>query len=186
MNEIIEVARYLKINKEIPTATKNTIISMLAVAKKLTPQKRVAFFDVELVNNGVKLLGANLTLNGNLATKHFDSCGQIIVVLATMGMESERLLTKTFAESSENAVVLDACLTATLESYLDSIEEDLQSVGKLTTRISCGYGDLALSYQKELIKLVNGSAIGVYINDSFMLNPNKSVIALIGVKNESN
>lgn len=186
INEIYEVARYLNITKEIPDATQNTIKEMLSLAKELTPQKRVALFDIEKSKNSVHLLGTNIVLSGNLATYHFASCNKIFVVLATMGMESELLLARTFAQSSEKAVVLDACLTMLIESYLDSVETNLPHYGKLTNRISCGYGDLALSHQKDLLKTVNGNKIGVYLNDSLMLTPNKSVIALIGVKNEIN
>lgn len=190
MSEIKEVARYLKIPFDIPLATENTIKEMLVVAKSLTPQKRVVTFDITHGENSVTLIGTNIVFEGKLATKHFANCNKLIVVLATMGMQSELLLKKYFAESSEKAVVFDACLTAQIEYYLDSIEEELRASTslspktKLTTRISCGYGDLALTHQKELLKVVNGNLIGVFLNDSYMLSPNKSVIGLIGVKNE--
>lgn len=192
-SEIKEVARYLKIPFDIPLATSHTIEEMLFVAKQLTPQKRVAYFDITKSDKGIVLVGTNIVLGGKLASKHFHNCTQIIAVLATMGMKSELLLQKYFAENSEKAVVLDACLTTLVEKFLDATEEELKTnimarmpASSITTRISCGYGDLELSHQKELLSVLRGNIIGVFMNDSYMLTPNKSVIALIGVKNEVN
>lgn len=186
-NEIIEVARYLKVPRDIPEQTKATIIEMLAISNKLTPQKKVAFFDIENNDKGIKLLGTNIILEGVLAKKHFVSCKKLIVVLATLGMQSELLLKEYFAKNAEKAVVLDACFTVGIENYLDRVEKEFCADGlSITTRISCGYGDLKLEYQKDLLDLLDGKKIGVFQNDSYMLTPNKSVIALIGVKNEIN
>lgn len=192
-SDIKEVARYLRIPFDIPDATSHTIDEMLLVAKQLTPQKRVASFDTVASDTGIVLEGTQIVLGGMLAAKHFHHCSQIVAVLATMGMQSELLLKKYFAENSEKAVVLDACLTMLIEKYLDNIEEEIKASlvanshkSCVTTRISCGYGDLELSHQKQLLSVLRGNILGVFMNDSYMLTPNKSVIALIGVKNDVN
>ncbi len=185
--EIKEIARYLRIPTDIPDQTKATILEMLTISNELSPQKKVAFFDMEKTDNGIKLSGTYLTLEGKLANKHFCASKKIVVILATLGMQSELLLKEYFAKNAEKAVVLDACLTVKIEKYLDEIEKDFKSKGlDITTRISCGYGDLKLEYQKDLLNFLDGKKIGVFQNESYMLTPNKSVIALIGVKNETN
>ncbi len=186
-SDIKEVGRYLRIPiNNLPEQTKATIEEMLKISNGLSPQKRVAFFDVEKSESGIKLLGTNLILEGNLINKHFFGCKKIIVILATLGMKSELLLKEYFAKNAEKAVVLDACFTFEIEKYLDEAEEEIKNKGfDITSRISCGYGDLQLNYQEDLLELVDGKKIGVFQNESYMLTPNKSVIALIGVKDEA-
>lgn len=177
-----EAARYLglretdeKTEREIEEAEKNV--------SSLLPVKTVACFDIEKNENGIKLVGTDVTLCGNLAKKHFSDCKKILAVLATLGLKSETMLKRAFALSALKGVVLDAVFTAKIEEYLDETEKEVRSVyGSLTTRISCGYGDLPIATQKELFKLLDGERIGVSVNECYMLVPNKSVIALIGVR----
>ena len=149
----------------------------------LTPVFTSAVFEIEEKDNGVFLKGTDILLEGVLAKKHFFSCKKIIVVLATLGLKSEVLLKRIFSISPKKGVILDAVYTDGIEKFLDKIEENLQKeYGNVTTRISCGYGDLPLKTQKRLFDVIDGERLGVKMNDCFMLTPNKSVIALLGVK----
>ena len=177
-----EAARYLGL-KTVDAKTEKLIDEMEREADTLAPSYVYACFSATETEDGVSLDGTGVLLKGKLAKKHFSGCGKVIVVLATLGLKSEILLKRTFALSAAKAVVLDAVYTEKIESYLDKIEEKLASeYGKITGRISCGYGDLPISVQKDLFKLLEGGKIGVGMNECFMLTPNKSVIALIGVR----
>ena len=86
------------------------------------------------------------------------------------------------------AVVLDAyaseCVDGAL-SYMMQAQrrEDFRSVKLVTKhRFSAGYGDLDIKFQKVFYDLLKLKEIGVSINDSCMLIPEKSVIAAAGVK----
>ena len=101
----------------------------------------------------------------------------------TMGMESERQIKAHYAVSPIRGLVLDACYSENIERRLDEYEAEKKAAGeRLTPRISCGYGDLDVATQKPLLALLRPERIGVYQNESCMLVPNKSVVALIGVK----
>ncbi len=177
-----EAARYLGL-KTVDEKTEKLIEEMEREAETLAPSYVYACFGVQESDDGVKLEGTNVVLTGKLAKKHFNGCKKIIVVLATLGLKSEILLKRYFAINAAKAVVLDAVYTAKIESFLDGIEKKLaEEYGELTGRISCGYGDLPISAQKDLFDLLEGERTGVGINDCYMLTPNKSVIALIGVK----
>ena len=89
------------------------------------PVKTVACFDIEKNENGIKLVGTDVTLCGNLAKKHFADCEKILAVLATLGLKSETMLKRAFALSALNGVVLDAVFTAKIEEYLDETEKEL-------------------------------------------------------------
>lgn len=152
-------------------------------AENIIPSDTYACFDAVIAENGVFLQGTNVFLSGNLAKKHFAGCRKIIVLLATLGLKSEWALKRAFALNAANAVVLDAVFTDKLEKYLDEREKELAGeFGVLTTRISCGYGDLPISVQKDLFDLIDGGRLGVRMNECYMLTPNKSVIAIIGVQ----
>jgi len=49
-----------------------------------------------------------------------------------------------------------------------------------TMRYSPGYGDWDLTVQKELLGMVEAKSIGVTCTDTFILQPRKSVTAVIG------
>lgn len=177
-----DVLRYLGIKSGITEELKEDISLMQNKARSLQPTYLSAYFSIIHNNNGCFLQGTDVNLCGNLAKKQFSSCRGVVVVLATLTLKSELLLKQVFAISPSKAVVLDAVLTDKLEKYLDGIEEELKiTYGDIKGRISCGYGDLDISIQKALFDLIDGQRIGVKIHDSFMLTPNKSVIALIGV-----
>ena len=177
-----EAARYLGVK----TPTDELIEKIHEAAKAaegLCPSYACACFDASATADGVFLQGTDVVLRGNLAKKTFAGCKRILVVLATLGLKSDVLLRRTFAVSAEKAVILDAVYTDMLEKYLDETEKALsRSYGKLTSRISCGYGDLPLATQKDLFALTEGERLGVKINECCMLVPNKSVIALLGVR----
>ena len=81
------------------------------------------------------------------------------------------------------AICLDAAATAAIESSLDDLEKTLD--GKLTSRFSCGYGDLPIQTQKEICQVLDTQRkIGVFVNETFMMSPQKSVTAIIGIKDE--
>ena len=51
-------------------------------------------------------------------------------------------------------------------------------------RFSPGYGDLKLSSQKDIFRVLDCSRkIGLSLNDSLLMSPSKSVTAIIGVSN---
>jgi len=55
-----------------------------------------------------------------------------------------------------------------------------------TNRFSPGYGDYPLEKQREVVKILNTEKkLGLSLTDSLLLNPTKSVTAVIGLnKNE--
>lgn len=176
------IRRFLGLDKN-NTAFDLVITETSALIKELSPSYVYAYFDIEENETGILLKGADILLSGILAKKHFSDCKGVIVLLATLGLKSEIIMRRTFALSAEKGLVLDAVFSDAIEKELDRTEKSLsEKFGRLTTRISCGYGDLPIILQKPLFDVVGGEKIGVSINECFMLTPNKSVLALIGVK----
>ena len=177
-----EILRYLGVKTPTDELI-GKIREAIRIVDGLSLQYAYAVFDAEARDGGVFLSGTDVVLTGTLAKKQFARCKKIVVVLATLGLRSEVLLKRVFSVNAEKGVILDATYTEALEKYLDGIEEELRkSCGEITSRISCGYGDLPLAAQRPLFDLLEGERLGVRLNDCMMLTPNKSVIALVGVR----
>ncbi len=86
------------------------------------------------------------------------------------------------------ALVYDAYASELADGALDIMmrgkNEALRRTGqKLTVkRFSAGYGDLDIKYQGVFYRMLDMKTLGVEINDSFLLIPEKSVIAIAGVE----
>jgi len=86
------------------------------------------------------------------------------------------------------AYVFDRAASELADSGLDVVRKlanrRLERLGKrvLARRFSPGYGDVELSVQKLLFDRLKLSALGVSILPSYMLVPEKSVIALSGIR----
>ena len=177
-----EIGLYLRIRGEIDESTRRLIEEIYPTADGTPFYCRYGTYDIAATDAGIELVGTGVVLTGELAKRHFDNCSKIIVILGTMGIESERRIKSFFSVSPTRGVVLDACYSEVIERRLDEKEKELGDGSVLTSRISCGYGDLPINLQGKLLDLIEGERIGVYMNESCMLTPNKSVVALVGVK----
>ena len=132
-----------------------------------------------------ELAGTGFTPAGEDIRAFLKDCDQVILMAATLGMETEALLRRTQARDMALALILDAAAGAAVENVCDNLCADLAEAFApryLTDRFSPGYGDLPLSQQKDLFRLLDVSRrIGVTLSESGLMVPQKSVTALIGV-----
>lgn len=107
-----------------------------------------------------------------------------ILVMATVGMELDRLIARYERISSPHALMLSALGSERVEALVDLFEEDISSeVGELGRRFSPGYGDIPLSAQVELFRLIEPHRyIGLSLSESLLMSPSKSVSAIIPIK----
>ena len=86
------------------------------------------------------------------------------------------------------AVILDACGSALVEQGCDEAERDIAARFPglyLTDRFSPGYGDLPLSLQPAICGLLDAERrVGIHVASSFLMNPSKSVTAVIGLSDK--
>lgn len=133
---------------------------------------------------GVPSLGG-VALAGSMAAKMLRACHRAAVLVCTLGAEFDRRLLETQARDMARAVVLDACGSAWVEAGCDAAQAELRALAPeefLTDRFSPGYGDLPLDIQGPLCALVDAQRrLGVYVTQSQMLDPTKTVTAVIGL-----
>ena len=136
--------------------------------------------------------------DGTLAHTHFlplgkdvpamlSDCRSAVLLAATLGAESERMLLREQSRSAADALILDAVLSAAVEAVCDEQEERLRGEFAerslfLTDRFSPGYGDMPIAQSREICEVLNtGRAIGLTVSQSGILMPRKSVTAVMGV-----
>ncbi len=147
--------------------------------EKITPRSIIKKY--ALVKEPLSLKGAN-----NDIAQHLEDCNEVYILGATVGFEIEKTVNKLMNENPLLGVIVDSASICAIESYCDDLCEELQRQNskQLTWRFSCGYGDFPLSQQKDFVRLLETQKrIGVFINeDSFMMTPQKSVTAIVGIK----
>lgn len=123
-------------------------------------------------------------LEGADIAAYLSGCDEVYLIAATLGFEAEKRINFLMQSSPALGVALDAVCTSVLESFLDEQCQKLQEGSKkrLKPRFSCGYGDFPLSQQRDMVRLLDtGRKIGVFLSESMMLAPQKSVTAVAGV-----
>ena len=119
---------------------------------------------------------------------HLEGCHGVILLAATIGISFDRLISKQSKTSPTKALLLDGLGAERIEALCDLFcREEAEVLAKsgetLTSRFSAGYGDLPLDLQKSIFAALDCKKnIGLTLNDSLLMSPQKSVTAIIGIK----
>lgn len=172
--DIDEALRYLGVRSD---ADGTLHAQMAALARELesriTPRYTWAAADI-----------AALALPGDTAKRMLADCSIAAVLTCTLGAAFDRWIRQLQARDMTRAVMLDALGSAYVEAGCDAAEDAIRArfPGKyLTDRFSPGYGDLPLTVQPRLIRLAGAARLGVTLTDSLLMNPQKSVTAVVGL-----
>ncbi|MDR0914234.1 MAG: hypothetical protein LBM65_03620 [Oscillospiraceae bacterium] len=183
-----DALRYMGVKTNPPPELLTQVAAALdeikAAARPCNVQRE---FEAQPCSNGLHILGTSLVLPGeDIKNFVFDknkckalqntdsntpkSSTKIKIFAATLGAGVDMLLTRTAALDAAQALVLDACATALIEEYCDTIAP---------LRFSPGYGDLPIETQPEILNVLNaGRAIGLSCTQNFIMIPRKSVSAI--------
>ena len=127
-------------------------------------------------------------LGGEDIKKVVEKSEKVVLIAATLGIYVDKLIRKAQITDMAQAVVIDAMASVAIEQFMDKIELELSkrySGYYFTNRFSPGYGDYPLEKQREIVRLLNTEKkLGLNLTESLMLNPTKSVTAVIGVGKE--
>ncbi len=134
------------------------------------------------------MFNTGAVLRSKALFKLLEGCGSAILMAATAGSlvvdARDREIT---GGDASFGLVLDATASETADAGLDFIQDMLSSQlakngRQLTQRFSPGYQDLDLSAQKTLYDLLSAGKIGITITGSHLLIPEKSVMAVAGIR----
>lgn len=151
----------------------------------LEPRYVYRVFDLVREDGALFLAGTGVGLTGATASTMLAQCRRAALLACTLGPGFDTLLRKEQARDMGRAVMLDACGSAWVESGCNAAEAELRTRLPglfLTDRFSPGYGDLPLAVQPAVCAALDAERrLGIHVSDSLLMNPVKSVTAVIGI-----
>ena len=178
-----EVLRYLGNAKpdqsllELVRSVSNELQSVIRPAG-VSRRVPIAVSEKETEVGGFRFESANLA-------KNLAGCNEAFFAAATLGANADRLLRKYAALDLPRASTWQAACAAMLEQYLDDMEGGLLPADcglSLRPRFSPGYGDLDISNQRAMFRILDlERRLGLSLTEGFMMLPEKSVTAIIGI-----
>ena len=117
--------------------------------------------------------------------KCLENSKKAVIFAATIGVEIDRLILKNMSVSPTKAVIFDAIGSERIEALCDTFCDYIKDTknAQITPRFSAGYGDLPLNFQTQIFEILGCEKnIGLTLNDSLIMSPNKSVTAIFGIK----
>ena len=134
---------------------------------------------------GEPLDGTGFRPEGEELRAFLSGCDQVILLAATLGDGPDRLQRQLRLRNMSEALILDAAASAAVENVCDNLCADLAEAFAprfLTDRFSPGYGDFPLSQQIWFFRLLDmNRRLGVCLNESGLMVPQKTVTAVVGV-----
>ena len=124
---------------------------------------------------------------GQKIGQHLSGCEQAIVLAVTVGSAIEQQVARCFEVGRyAYSVLLDAAATTAVEQAADELEKAIKPQASaqgyaMRWRFSPGYGDWPLAQQPEMLRLSHADEINISLTESLMLQPRKSITAIIGL-----
>lgn len=189
-----EVYRYMGYRGQIPDENICSIVEEIidTLVSKVQPKylykryyckteaDKIVFSSNEQVEELFTLRSHNLAMN-------LKDCDEVLIVVATLGIEADKVLQRYEVTNMAKAAIAQACGAACIEAFCDRLQEDIrkkeeESQRYLHPRFSPGYGDLPLETQKIIFsQLECTKRMGVTLTEDLLMYPTKSVSAFIGI-----
>lgn len=187
-----EVLRYLGFRQNKPDETTLRLIDEIktAIQTEIQPKSIYGEFPLAFLSQREVQIGDKVFESETLC-RHLRTCARVLVFAATLGAGADRLLRRYAATDRAKAAVAQAVLAAATESYCDAVCAEIAAKEKengwyLRPRFSPGYGDMALTAQKDLFSLLEiTKRTGIVLTESCLMLPTKSVTAFIGLTREA-
>lgn len=185
-----EVLKYLGYKSDI-TVDKNLISicdeCIKIIEKSSNPLFLYSYFDIEIDNNAVEFLKTPLLLKGKSIKAHLKSCEKSAVFCVTLSNDVDKIIERAKFDVLRQ-MILDIAASVYIEQICEKISEIIKNENQnffITKRYGIGYGDLSLSYQQDVLTLLNAQKrIGLMATEAGILTPRKSVTAIIGLSKE--
>lgn len=182
-----EIYRYLGYKGTAPDETVSAVVedSIVELLRVMRPKFVSRPVTITRPSENIVLLDT-IEVHSKSLYQHLDTCSEGVLFAATLGASVDMLIHRYNVMDMSRAVILQACAAAAIERVCDDhqgeIEEQAKAKGLfLRPRFSPGYGDFPLTYQKDVLGLLDAQRrIGLTRTESNMLTPSKSVTAVIG------
>lgn len=176
-----EILRYAGAKEERPEITPLLEEALKEALPLLSYRVVYTILPVKITCEAAEL--GTLSLPSRDLVKSLSGCDRAILFAATLGLSFDRLIQKYTRLSPAKAVLLQGIGAERIESLCNAFQDEAAiTYGAARTRFSPGYGDLPLTFQKEMFSLLDcPRKIGLTLNESLLMSPTKSVTAIIGI-----
>ncbi len=180
-----DAMRYMGVVGDAPdirSVTENMLPELYASAKP-----KACFCKVEVTRDGEWISVGNVHTKSKSLMKNLDGCASAYVFAATLGIGTDRLISRYSRIEPSKAVILGALGSSMIECWCDEVctvlESEQRNAGKfIKPRFSPGYGGFELTAQREIADILETEKrIGLYFTESLMMIPEKSVTAIVGI-----
>ncbi len=121
-------------------------------------------------------------VNSRDLSKNLSDCNSAIVFAVTLGAGVDRLLRQKSVTGGASHFICDAVASAVAEAAADKCNEVFTEGKRCKPRFSAGYGDLPLSFQRDIIRILDAEkTAGITLSDTDLMIPQKSITAIIGI-----
>ncbi len=182
-----EVLRYMKILPERCTPELEEQIAQAEDELSRIIRPRRVWKEFPCIVEGMRLQVGNMQVASRSLSSHLAGCSRAVLMAATLGHEVDQLLRRLSLTDMGKGVVCQAVSVAMIEAYCDEIEagikQDAARRGYAAKwRFSPGYGDFAIEHQRDFFSMLDCQKhTGMTLTDTCMMNPVKSVTAIIGL-----
>ena len=130
---------------------------------------------------GVLYLG-NIRADSQTIQKAIKNADEVLLFAATVGAPFDLLIRRYAQLSPAKAVILQAIGAERVESLCDAFCDKMNTEKRLLPRVSPGYGDIALTMQRDIFAVLDcPRKIGLTLDESLLMSPSKSVTAIAGI-----
>lgn len=152
-----------------------------------------AIFPLKRIEQGEIIIEGVGKARSSKLISYLDGSDSVLLSSVTSGsLPAAKISEAQKSGHMHKAVIYDAVASEYTDAGLDWINEyynrqlSRNSLRIDKMRYSPGYGDLSLSFQKNIFDALNLSGLGISLTDSMMLLPEKSVTALSAVRTSLN
>lgn len=127
---------------------------------------------------------------GEYVIKNINNCSSVIIAVSSLGKEFEGKIKECLDDNDTlKGLILDAVGSTALMNFNNKFWLYLVEMVKkrklgLSRQISPGDNDFPIEQQSVVFELVDCKEIGVVLNESYVMNPLKSLSMIYGVKND--
>ncbi|MCD7947056.1 MAG: methionine synthase [Oscillospiraceae bacterium] len=183
-----EVLRYLGYRGQAISSEVSALVDtcMAEIRTAAHPRHIWRVFPLRTDEAGLALKQTDLVLAGGDIRAHLSGCTRAALMAVTLGIAADRYIDSRKSTDLTAALILDACATQLVEEVCDQVQDEIaQSAGEeglcVTSRFSPGYGDLPLTIQPQVLRILDTERrIGLTCTARQLLLPRKSVTAIVG------
>ena len=179
-----EALRYMGCPAE-PDETLRTVVDTCEQQLRRTVQPRVVYRVLPLCREAGTLSAGGMQLTGEDIARHLAECDRMLLMAATLSGQADQLIHRAGISDMTRSLAMDALASAGIEQVCNRAEECFREQlpdTYFTWRFSPGYGDLPLSLQPEILRLLDAEKrLGLTVTAEHILIPRKSVTAIIGL-----